>query len=71
VNANRGKQFYNNFIDLNTNVDPAARRQRQAFDSNLRSVPQPAQEKFLQTQNAVLKQKIKEMQKEKADRPSS
>lgn len=60
MNNQRGKQFYHNFIDLNTNVDGAARAQRNTYDSNLRDVPQPAQEKLLQTQNAIMRQKVAE-----------
>ena len=62
MNQIRGKQFYEHFRDLNTNVDPAAKRQRQNYDGNLRSVPVPAEQKYLQTQNAVLRQKIKQLQ---------
>lgn len=65
MNAKRGKEFYEHFIDIKENVDPAAQKQRQTYDKNLREIPPSPREKYLKTQNAILRQKIKEYEDRK------
>lgn len=67
MNKETGKAFYHNFRDLNVNVDPAAKRQRDTYDANLRSVPPPAAEKLLTTQNAIQRQEIAKLRKQLQD----
>ena len=70
MNPTTARQFYRNFRDLNVNIDPAAKRQRNTYDQNLRKVPEPAGEKLLRTQNAILRQELQKAKRQNVDSES-
>ena len=63
MGRSKPEQFYHNFLDLNKNTDPEAGRLRETYDTNLREKPKGADQKYLETQNSMMRQKIAELER--------